>query len=836
MDTSFQGRVEVLRSIEVIAGGMAPGVVLRAQRGHGLSRLLKEIARRTADSGRPVVHATGTASLQSVPMGALSHLLAPGDLDGDNELLLLVRARTAITDLTDPVIVVDDAHLLDDLATAMILQLAHEQAGFLVLGVRAELPASADLSTLWTQGVMRRIDIGPLDASDIVAIAECELGGPLSPSLALHLSDLTEGSPARLAALIEGGREDSLLELRERGWVHTTSLASTGRIRRYMLGRLEGLPPGAMDILGALSLTSQSLPSVVIRTLDTDAVSELLGRGIVTETSEQGVNHLSVAHPIMREVVRNELSDNAIAAITTSVVDAWPRGDNDHLRRAHWLLESGAAPPAADVIELGERALAVGDSVLAAQLASRATELGGGDQALLIEAKANTFGSDPAAGEATLYQLASGSGRVAALAATHLAERRLSDGKLSEACSHLENAAARANQDDAQLLRARQSFITYLAGDTDRAHDMATSVLAVTKNGDEARDLAIVTLTAIAANRGQAESALRLASTVDPRVVRAAVAWLNAGLAMLFTGQPAQARQIADRLSEQGGPASVQSLILGWIDLEQGTYERAAQRFEQTISTLPVLGTVGLIAKSTAVMALAHAQAGNESAARAALHDLSEMAIAPRELSDGLRRRCLGWLAHSRAEGCEATDWFLAAADAHRRAGQPMFECLAWYDLVRIGQVDRSSEALRELADQCGGAAVPALYAEHARAIRDQDGPAVLGLAERFERAGRLRYAAEAASGGARMISARESQIDIAEEDDRLLGPPARPPSGLTRREIEVARLAARNVSSRDIAAALHLSSRTVDNHLHRVYRKLDIHGRGELTAELLDG
>ena len=59
-------------------------------------------------------------------------------------------------------------------------------------------------------------------------------------------------------------------------------------------------------------------------------------------------------------------------------------------------------------------------------------------------------------------------------------------------------------------------------------------------------------------------------------------------------------------------------------------------------------------------------------------------------------------------------------------------------------------------------------------------------------------------------------------------------PPELTRREGEVARLAARGLSSSTIADRLCLSVRTVETHLARVYFKLGIGSRAELTSALL--
>ena len=53
----------------------------------------------------------------------------------------------------------------------------------------------------------------------------------------------------------------------------------------------------------------------------------------------------------------------------------------------------------------------------------------------------------------------------------------------------------------------------------------------------------------------------------------------------------------------------------------------------------------------------------------------------------------------------------------------------------------------------------------------------------------------------------------------------------LTRRELEVASLGAQGYSAGDIGAFLHIGERTVESHLARVYAKLMINSRRELTG-----
>jgi DNA-binding CsgD family transcriptional regulator len=55
----------------------------------------------------------------------------------------------------------------------------------------------------------------------------------------------------------------------------------------------------------------------------------------------------------------------------------------------------------------------------------------------------------------------------------------------------------------------------------------------------------------------------------------------------------------------------------------------------------------------------------------------------------------------------------------------------------------------------------------------------------------------------------------------------------LTAGELRVARLAAEGLTNREIAQALFVTRLTAKAHLNRVYRKLEISRRGELTAAL---
>jgi DNA-binding CsgD family transcriptional regulator len=79
-----------------------------------------------------------------------------------------------------------------------------------------------------------------------------------------------------------------------------------------------------------------------------------------------------------------------------------------------------------------------------------------------------------------------------------------------------------------------------------------------------------------------------------------------------------------------------------------------------------------------------------------------------------------------------------------------------------------------------------------------------------------------------------------ARDELRAAGVPSRAPapmvwSSLSAQELQVARMAAEGLSNRQIGERLYLSHRTVGSHLYRIFPKLGITSRAQLTAMSLD-
>jgi DNA-binding CsgD family transcriptional regulator len=109
---------------------------------------------------------------------------------------------------------------------------------------------------------------------------------------------------------------------------------------------------------------------------------------------------------------------------------------------------------------------------------------------------------------------------------------------------------------------------------------------------------------------------------------------------------------------------------------------------------------------------------------------------------------------------------------------------------------------------------------EHARALADGDHEAQLAALEIFDHLG-ARPAADELREKMRAAGARNiprGPRSATREN----------PFGLTDRQMEILGLLVEDLTNADIAARLHLSSKTVDHHVSAVLAKLDVHSREE--------
>ena len=172
-----------------------------------------------------------------------------------------------------------------------------------------------------------------------------------------------------------------------------------------------------------------------------------------------------------------------------------------------------------------------------------------------------------------------------------------------------------------------------------------------------------------------------------------------------------------------------------------------------------------------------------------------------------------------------------AAAAAVRRAGRnPGAHCLAASAAYADGLLTGSVAALTEAAAQSEGEQRPLALAavlEDLGAAQVRDGATQDGVAS-LDRALGV-FAERGASADAARVRGRLRELGLRRRQGTAAGARGRW-AGMTESELAVARLVAEGMTNREVAERLFISPHTVSGHLRRVFAKLEINSRVELT------
>ncbi|EFD76877.1 conserved hypothetical protein [Mycobacterium tuberculosis T85] len=150
----------------------------------------------------------GTAPGRAIPFGAFRHLISlpASGADIGRPAALLRAARSSLTgDAGDLLLVVDDAHNLDPLSATLVYQLARAGAARLVVTVASEAEPPDAIAALWSDDLLTRVAIEPLDRAQTAAFVESALDATLDVADADELFRRSLGNPLYLRHLIDGG-------------------------------------------------------------------------------------------------------------------------------------------------------------------------------------------------------------------------------------------------------------------------------------------------------------------------------------------------------------------------------------------------------------------------------------------------------------------------------------------------------------------------------------------------------------------------------------------------------------------------------------------------------
>jgi DNA-binding CsgD family transcriptional regulator len=858
-------RAELEALSSVLTDTRPAGVVLAGEAGIGKTRLAREALARAEAAGWEVEWLAATRAAASIPFGAVSHLLPSAERLGDDRLDTLRRTAELLAERSRgrPLVLgVDDAHLLDDASAAMVHQLAIRGLAVVVATVRTGEPAPDPVVALWKDGLARRLDLSALSPSATAELLERALGGPVDGVTRTEVWRITGGNPLYLRELVLGGLENGALRQVDKVWRWRGKLAGARRLIELVRARLSTLDEAARF---AVELVAWGEP------LGVGVLDRMVGKDVVQATEDSGLLVVErsgrralarLAHPLYGEVLRAVLPLSRARAVAERLAADFGasalRRRDDLLRVGAWQLEAGVATNPDLLLQAARQAAARFDHELTERLARAAVDAGGGPTAVRVLAEALEWQGRHAEAVAVMDGEPPAQGAERARWASIRAGNLYWGLERTAEAEEILQQAAFGEEGGAEAI-AMLAWILLFDGRLPEAVAVAGRVLDQPEAPAQALVWAATAAVPALGSLGRLGEALAVADRglAVARTHREDLPWGETQLSLvrcqvlLGAGRLAEASAIAeagyqaavaDRSSERtGGWAGFRGLVAK----VQGRVATAEAWLREAVALLDEQDPYRFMRWCLAELASVAALAGDQEAAGGWLDRADARAGEANRYFDPWVELDKAWVAASAGELSRAIGLATRAADMARASKQYTLEAAALYDVARFGAPAGVRQRLEELAGLLEGR-LTALLASSARALAANDGAALDRIGAAFEDLGALLLAVEARAAAARAHRAagRDASANASQERAAALAPacqgartpglgPALPVSVLTTREREVAMLAAAQASSRQIATRLHLSVRTVDNHLSRIYAKLGVSSRAQLATLL---
>ena len=865
------GRADELAEVAAAMDRGGGGVVLAGPAGVGKTRLATECVALAEERGWSSAVVRANRAAASIPFGAFAPHLPRAFRHAQGEAAALQQAAQAVLEGVEDgrlLLVVDDAHLLDDASVALLHLLAESSASFLVATIRVDTEAPGPVLALWKDELLERIDVPELDPKACAELVASALGSPVDGVTAQALWRASGGNALFLRELIIGARDAG--SLRDLGglWRLTGALSPSTRLGEVVGLRLGRLSEEEREVVELVAVGEPVALDDLVELVPARCIDELERRSLLEVQVEAQRRQVRMAHPLYGEVVGAGLPERRRQEILGHLADALEaHGANrreDVLRIAVFRLDAGGGGRPELLVAAARQAHHADDLHLAVRLARAARTAGVGAEAAHVlgvgldglgdheqaeevlragEAEADTPRRRADLSIARADNLFRGLGRVEdAERIVQAAEVALEDPVLRDGLVALRAIflVFEGRLDDARAL-----IDPLLSDGTDLSYAQGAlaGAVALALSGRTRESVAVA----------RAGMAARAAVGEHVQLASPGVYLVAEAQGLLEAGRMREAMELArlgyDGAVEVGSPHGQAwfASILGRIDLHRGLAGSAAQWSREA-------GVVWRELRHPSArwgfgaLACAEAMLGNLDAADEVFAELDADPATHVRVFDPEIDRGRAWVAAQRGEHTRARELLVAAADTAEAGGARALAAGALHDLARLGDARLALERLESIAAATDGSYIEARRA-HAAALVAEDADALDAAAETFEGIGAMLLAGEAATAAAarhgrtglrRKESAsnqRAAMLLGACEGARPFGvAPPRPGVSLTRREREVAELAARNLTSRDIAEQLVLSTRTVENHLQRAYEKLGVSGRRELPEALARG
>lgn len=412
---------EVGVALDALVAGR--GVVLAGPPGVGKTRVAREVADRLTglDPGTHVEWVTATSSGAGVPLAPFSHLVddLPEPVAGSFAPAPLAPLRRRLLERAAGgrlLLVVDDAHLLDDASATLVHQLGGVDGAGLVATVRSRRPSPDAVVALWKDGRADRLELQPLTQSETATLLRAVLGGPVTAATVDRLWSATLGNVLFLRELVRHGHAAGRLADTGGWWSWRGELGVPDRLPDLIDTQLGRLDAAEREVVELVALAEPMRWEHLGALVDTARVESLGDRGVLIAESLGPSLVVRLAHPLYGDVLvdtmgrmrRRRLVGRLVAVDVDGGREVDEAGDRSGgpalIRRIGWQVELGVDLPAADLLGAARRCSLVAPRT-AHRLAEAAAATGAEVEAAVVQAQTDMFGGDGGRAEARLAGL-----------------------------------------------------------------------------------------------------------------------------------------------------------------------------------------------------------------------------------------------------------------------------------------------------------------------------------------------------------------------------------------------------------------------------------------------
>ncbi|WP_125610498.1 helix-turn-helix transcriptional regulator [Specibacter cremeus] len=886
-------RQDELRDILNIVGAEeCRAVFVASEPGLGATTLLRAVSDHVG-AYAPVLEIHGTPSLANVPYGVLAPFLRGVTMGGLPSGIPVLRALlAAIADkgaghhagtARPALLIIDDADAIDQATAELVTSLVMSGSASLVASHRTADSLVEPLPQMWHKGMAEALELQPLSHEQGHEFCVQMLGGPVLATSSWHFWSASAGNPLLMHLLVAEAAESGRLVRTKGMWVAERLEHPRGRVLTDVVRqRLRGLSAKARQALNLVALTEPVERATIEELLGADAVGELADRRLVRDP-DAGASLLRLANPLYGEVIRDMVPKAQSLMLHRQLIE---RLDTDGyvpealLRRVTWALDSGATVPDEKLLRAAVLACKLFQAPVALRLVGAISGDEYGLRAQMVKARVRYNMGDYAeaarlldggAREArSVAELLFGSllraatrsalGQPAAMIGQDAAELRL-------AGEHLAAAEPEHAAETLMLTGERADLLDIMALSRDGRYAQMEPLLAglfaaEPRPKDPEYLLNLSVALAMDAERlsamgrpvrgqGQAAAAFEIVHSEDHDVFFLPEMIISRSqAAALCAGDWSDSEEILQSVAVDTGPAVVSfggsaNVVRGLVTMRQGLRQASLDDLLPGIEALRISDPQQLLGFCTAMAFSTAAAAGKAELAAKLSSDYCEghgmyLVTAHERAFMAAGRE---YLAHDGGGLAE----LLRQADEAAAQGCLTIELNALMLAYELGAADLAPR-LRAVAAGMEGAWAQAV-AGYVDAMMSGDAEVLVRTGQALREGGLLRFAEQAFSA-ALPIAAETRAGVLAHEARRHLAaireelgietapgpasvgnPEHKPAATLTRREHEIATLAGAGKSDKEIAAALHLSVRTVEGHLYRCYAKLGISRRDEISA-----